>query len=145
MSYNVLMYSEVRSCGCWKRERESKLHELITHVDGTSIDAIKSKKIPSNNTSGVKGVGFSNGKWFAKIVFQKKQYHLGKYDTIEEAIRARMAAEVLLFDGVAAHYENWKRKADSDPSWAKENPVQIIVSKKSASELVVTFLPIITI
>ncbi len=145
LSYNVLMYSEVRSCGCWKRERESKLHELITHVDGTSIDAIKSKKIPSNNTSGVKGVGFSNGKWFAKIVFQKKQYHLGKYDTIEEAIRARMAAEVLLFDGVAAHYENWKRKADSDPSWAKENPVQIIVSKKSASELVVTFLPIITI
>ena len=139
------MYSEVRSFGCWKRERESKLHELITHVDGTSIDAIKSKKIPSNNTSGVKGVGFSNGKWFAKIVFQKKQYHLGKYDTIEEAIRARMAAEVLIFDGVAAHYENWKRKADSDPSWAKENPVQIIVSKKSASELVVIFLPIITI
>ena len=35
LSYNVLMYSEVRSCGCWKRERESKLHELITHVDGT--------------------------------------------------------------------------------------------------------------
>jgi hypothetical protein len=42
-----------------------------------------------------------------------------------------MAAEVLLFDGVAAHYENWKRKADSDPSWAKENPVQILYPRKA--------------
>lgn len=143
LSYNVLMYSEVRSCGCWKRERESRLHDLITHVDGTSIDAIKSKKIPSNNTSGVKGVGFKNGRWFAKIVFQKKQYHLGRYDTIEEAARARKEAEELLFDGATAHYERWKFKADSNPEWAAKNPVKVIVSKKNISELDVTFLPCI--
>lgn len=104
-SYNTLMYSDIRSCGCWKRERESKLSELIARVDGTSIDMIKSKKIPTDNTTGVKGVYFHKGKWLAKIVFQKKQYHLGRYDTIEEAAEARKEAEELLFDGAATHYD----------------------------------------
>lgn len=141
--YNVLMYSDIRSCGCWKRERESKLGELITRVDGTSIDMIKSKKIPSDNTSGVKGVYFQKGKWLAKIVFQQRQYHLGKYDSLEEAAEARKDAEELLFDGVVAHYERWKVKATEDPAWAEQNPVQIFVSKKNTSELDVTFLPIL--
>ena len=141
MAYNTLLYSNIRSCGCWKRERESKLGDLITRIDGTSIDMIKSKKLPADNTSGIKGVGFSRGKWFAKIVFQQKQYHLGRYDSIEEAAQARKEAEELLFDGAAAQYERWKIKADKDPEWAKENPVEIIVSKKSTSELSVSFLP----
>lgn len=143
VSYNTLVYTSVRSCGCWKRKRESKLGDLITRVDGTSIDMIKSKKIPSHNTSGVKGVYFQKGKWIAKVVFQKKQYHLGKYDTIEEAAEARKDAEELLFDGAASHYERWKAKAAEDPEWAKENPVQILVSKTHANELSVTFLPVI--
>lgn len=143
VSYNTLVYSGMRSCGCWKRERESNLPNLLTHVDGTSLDMIKSKKLPADNTSGVKGVGFHRGKWFAKIVFQQKQYHLGRYDNIEDAAKARKAAEELLFDGAAAHYERWKAKADADPEWAENNPVQILVSKKSTSELDVTFLPVI--
>lgn len=140
-SYNVLMYSNIRSCGCWKRERESKLGDLLTHVNGTSIDMIKSKKIPTDNTSGVKGVYFQKGKWIAKIVFQQKQYHLGQYDSIEEAAQARKEAEELLFDGAATHYERWKAKAAADPEWAVQNPVKILVAKKSTSELDVTFLP----
>ena len=139
--YNTMMYSDIRSCGCWKRERESKLGDLITRVDGTSIDMIKSKKLPADNTSGVKGVYFQKGKWLAKIVFQKKQYHLGRYDTIEEAAEARKEAEELLFDGATAHYERWKVKAAEDPLWAEQNPMQIFVSKKSTNELSVTFLP----
>lgn len=140
-SYNILMYSNIRSCGCWKRERESKLGDLIARVDGTSIDMIKSKKLPADNTSGVKGVYFQKGKWIAKIVFQQKQYHLGQYDSIEEAAQARKEAEELLFDGAAAHYEHWKAKAAADPEWAVQNPVQIFVSKKNTSELDVAFLP----
>ena len=45
ISYNTLMYTDIRSCGCWKRERESNLGDLITRVDGTSIDLIKSNKL----------------------------------------------------------------------------------------------------
>lgn len=139
--YNWLVHGNLRSCGCWKRERESKLGDLLTRVNGTSIDMIKSKKIPTDNTSGVKGVYFQKGKWIAKIVFQQKQYHLGQYDSIEEAAQARKEAEELLFDGAAAHYERWKAKADLDPKWAEQNPVQILVAKRSTSELDVTFLP----
>ena len=63
--------------------------------------------------------------------------------TIEEAAEARKEAEELLFDGATAHYECWKAKADLDPEWASQNPVQILVSKKSTSELAVTFLPVL--
>lgn len=143
LPYNVLMYSDIRSCGCWKRERESHLSDLITRVDGTSIDMIKSKKLPADNTSGIKGVYYQKGKWIAKIVFQQKQYHLGKYDTIEEAAEARHQAEEVLFDGVAAHYERWKERAEADPEWASENPIIVTVSKKSVSELDVVFMPVI--
>lgn len=82
--------------------------------------------------------------YVAKIVFQKKAYYLGVYDNIEKAAEARKEAEELLFDGATAHYERWKIKADDDPEWAANNPVEIIVSKKSASELNVTFLPFMT-
>ena len=77
----------------------------------------------------------------AKIVFQKKQYHLGLYDDIEEAALARRQAEKTLFDDTAAFYEKWKQKADKEPAWAKENPVQIFVNKNKQGELIVRFLP----
>ena len=140
--YNWLAHSGMQSCGCQRREHEQSLSTYLTHINGTSLDMIKSKKLPSDNTTGYKGVYFQKGKYIAKIVFQQKQYHLGRYDTVEEAAQARKEAEELLFDGAAAHYEKWKQKADRDPEWAKQNPVQIFVSKKSTSELAVTFLPV---
>lgn len=143
LSYNVLMYSDIRSCGCWKRERESKLPELLTHINGTSIDAIKSKKVRTDSTTGVTGVYLQKGKYVAKIVFQSKQYQLGKFDNIGDAIKARKEAEELLFEGSVAHYERWKAKADKDPEWAKNNPMEIIVARNSTHELSVTFLPMI--
>ena len=144
LSYNELVYTNQVSCGCQKKKHSEILHSFLTHVDGTSVDYIKSKKIPTDNTTGVKGVYLIKGKWLAKIVFQKKQYHLGKYDTIEEAAEARREAERILFDGAVEHYEKWKAKADKDPEWAMENPVEILVEKKrGGSELEVTFLPVI--
>lgn len=141
VSYNTLTYTGVCSCGCWKKERESKLSELITRVDGTSIDMIKSKKTPSDNTTGVKGVYYQRGKWIAKIVFQKKQYYLGTYETIEEAARVRKSAEVVLFDGVVSYWEKWNSLAEKDPVWADENHVRIFVQKREKGELEVCILP----
>lgn len=48
-----------------------------------------------NNTSGVMGVYFNpkNQKWFAKIVVDRKQIHLGTFETIEQAAHARKKAE----------------------------------------------------
>ena len=102
---------------------------------------LKSKKVPTDNTTGYKGVYLIKGKYVAKIVFQKKQYFLGTYDDIADAAQARKEAEEVLFDGVAAHYEAWKQKADLDPAWAEENPVQIFVTQNSDKRLSLTLLP----
>ena len=140
VGYNELVYCDLQSCGCKKKEHDALMQSFLTRIDGTSLDMIKSKKIPSDNTSGVKGVYFQKGKWIAKIVFQKKQIHLGKFDRIEDAAEARKAAEELIFDGSAKHYKLWKERAESDPKWAEENPVKIRV-KKVNGKLRVSFFP----
>lgn len=47
-------------------------------------------KISKNNSAGAKGVYWSkqNQKWAAKINPNRKQVHLGFYNTVEEASRA---------------------------------------------------------
>lgn len=129
ISYNSLMYGNQKSCGCRKRAHEQKLNAYLIHTAGTSMDMLKSKKLPTDNTTGCKGVYLVRGKYMAKIVFQKKQYFLGYYEDFEDAVQARKKAEELLFDAAAEHYARWKQYADRDPGWAKENPVQIRVEK----------------
>lgn len=141
VSYNELLYSNVKSCGCKRKELDSKLHSLLTHIDGTSLDMLKSNKIPTNNTTGAKGVYFIKGKWVAKIVFKKKQYYLGKFDNFDDAVLARKEAEKIINDGTVEHYKRWKQKADIDPQWAEENPIQINVNKSLSGELTISFLP----
>lgn len=143
VNYNDLVHCGIQSCGCKKKEHDERIQSLLTRVDGTSLDIIKSKKLPSDNTSGVKGVYFQRGKWVAKIVFQKKQYVLGKFDSIEVAAEARKRAEETLFDGTAEYYRAWKAKAESDALWAQDNPIRIVVNK-SGGELSVSFYPSIT-
>lgn len=71
VSYNNLVYGNMKSCGCQKKEHDKKLGSFLTHVEGTSIDMLRSKKIPADNTTGYKGVYLIKGKYVAKIVFQK--------------------------------------------------------------------------
>lgn len=121
-SYNELKYANMKSCGCRKKEHDEKLKDYLVLVGGTSLDAIKSKKIPTNNTTGVKGVYLIRGKWVAKIVFQKKAYYLGTYTEFKDAVKARREAEEIINSGTIAYYTRWKKKADADPTWGKEHP-----------------------
>lgn len=54
------------------------------------------KKLPSNNTSGILGVYFikKKSKWLSEICFKRKKYYLGEYKNKEEAIKARLKAEL---------------------------------------------------
>ena len=110
-------------------------------MDGTSIDALKSSKIPSNNTTGVKGVYLVKGRYLAKIVFQHRQYFLGTYASVEEAAEARKKAEEAIRGEVIGFYEKWSEKAAADPVWAKDNPIKISVSKSADAELRVQLQP----
>ena len=140
VSYNSLMYANQKSCGCQKKEHDQKLPTYLNHMDGTSVEMLKSKKIPRDNTTGYRGVYLVRGKYIAKIVFQKKQYFLGSYDTAEEAAQARKEAEEELFDVAAVHYEKWKQRAEQDPEWASLNPVQIKVQRNNG-KFTITMLP----
>jgi len=140
VSYNNLVYSNMRSCGCQKREHDMQLNEMVEHVDGTSINHLRSRKTPSNNTTGVRGVYLIKGKYVAKIVFQKKQYLLGTYDRLADAAEARKAAEAEINGRVTSFYDCWKEIADADPEWAEQNPIRISVVKTNG-ELKVSLLP----
>jgi hypothetical protein len=50
--------------------------------------------LQSNNTSGHKGVAWdrSRGKWAAQIMVGQKNIHLGRYDSIDEAVAVRQRA-----------------------------------------------------
>lgn len=141
--YNNLVYTNVVSCGCRKKEHSSSLSEHLVHVAGTSVDMLKSTKIPVNNTTGYRGVYFIRGKYVAKINFQKKAYYLGTYDNIEDAAQARRTASEQLFDSSASFYERWKQRAEADPEWARKNPVQIMVTQLDTLKFSVTRLPVL--
>lgn len=141
LSYNNIMYTNQKSCGCQKREHEQRLNTYLVHVAGTSVDMLRSKKVPTDNTSGYRGVYFIRGKYVAKIVFQKKAYYLGAFDEIQEAARVRQEAETVLFDGAAEHYSRWKTRAEADPQWGVRNPVQITVEQREDKTLDVRFQP----
>jgi HNH endonuclease/AP2 domain len=82
--------------------------EYVDHENGNRVDNRPSNLKPAtkvengrnmkrkkNNTSGVNGVSWKkeNQKWVAKIVLDKKQVHLGYFNTLEEATAARKQAE----------------------------------------------------
>lgn len=112
VSYNHLMYCDIKSCGCQKKEHDQKLQDILTRVAGTSIDHVKNPKTYTNNTTGYRGVYLIRGKWIGKIIFQQKAYYLGTYKNINEAVEARREAEEILFGGTAEYYAKWKLAAE---------------------------------
>jgi hypothetical protein len=54
----------------------------------------KNKRLNRNNTSGHPGVSWMNSKqkWRARISLDRKECHIGVYDSLEEAIKAREKA-----------------------------------------------------
>lgn len=143
VTYNRLRYTNVQSCGCRKRAHNAQLHTHLTHVADTSVDILKSKKIPTDNTTGFRGVYFIRGKYIAKIVFQGKQYYLGAYRDPQDAADARRQAEALLFDGFTEYYDTYSRRAAEDPVWAQENPIEITVNRDRDHALTVSFSPVL--
>lgn len=140
-SYNGLMYGNMRSCGCRKKEHDQALRGYLTHVDGTCIDALKSRKTPKNNTTGVRGVYRVGDRFMAKIVFQKRQYHLGRYDTLAEAAAARQEAEEQINGAAISYYERWQARAEADPAWAQANPVRMQVIRNGAGGVSLSIEP----
>lgn len=99
-----LTTGKTKSCGCINVEILRSLCEF-----GTNTYAIASDKISRRNTSGVKGVYKHRDKWIAEIMFRGKKYHLGTYNDLEAATRARKEAEDKLHRNFLKWYEDYKK------------------------------------
>ena len=75
-------------------------------------------KISINNTSGVTGVCFnkSNNRWRATIGINGKRIHLGYFANKQDAIEARLKAELELFGEYSPNYEKLTQNESSQPS-----------------------------
>jgi len=86
-----------------------KLHQDLAVTGTTPIALSPDRKLNRNSSSGMTGVsliktGRLKGRYRAYIYFRRKQYHLGLYDTAEQAAEARKAAEKELFGGFLDWY-----------------------------------------
>lgn len=97
VSSNKLLTGRTKSCGCLKREA---MAASKTYVDGTCLEQIVSRKNTKNNTSGIKGVYRNRNRWCSYIVYAKKTYFLGRFESIEEAANIRRAAEKMRINHV---------------------------------------------
>lgn len=98
MDYRSRILAKVTpSCGC-----SAKAIMSVAAKEGKEeayAGRLKSKKLFRNNTSGVKGVAWdkSRQKWIVKICLDYKQINLGRYDRLDDAIKARKKAEEKYF------------------------------------------------
>lgn len=111
-----LRNGRVQSCGCLQKEQASrsniekglitKAQNSLGHYCGTIVEHLSKDKY-SNNTTGVKGVWFdkSRNKYCAEIFLKGKKYHLGRYEKLEDAAKARKRAEEELFHPIIEEYE----------------------------------------
>lgn len=83
-----------------KSDNRRKNLRTCTHMENCSNN-LTSK----NNTSGQTGVIFHKGKWEVRIKHNYKNFYLGRFDTFEKAVEARIAKEIELFGEFSPHYK----------------------------------------
>lgn len=91
-----LKSGKIKSCGCLQRivGRENFEKNFI-FKGGTFVNGVLSKKIPKNNTTGIKGVTYNKKSrmYVAVIRFRGKVSYLGSRSTLAEAAELRRRAE----------------------------------------------------
>ncbi|MEK2534372.1 hypothetical protein WN873_02115 [Tetragenococcus halophilus] len=116
VGYNELVTGKKSSCGCLRKDEAIKRIEQTyepmykkqkeAQIDGTiayELDA----KVSKNSKTGINGVSKTNkGKYRAYINLARKQYHLGIFETLEEAKQARKEAEKKFYEPILKKYKD---------------------------------------
>ena len=84
-------------------------------VDGTSVTLLEKtgKWLLKNNSSGYNGVYLNRRtqKWTAQIGFKGKNYNLGSFSRIEDAVDARKKAEDRIYgEFLEWYYQTYQKK-----------------------------------
>lgn len=114
-----LRSGHTKSCGCLNKEIISKrlktkgyqakaveARKGKTFVEGTDLSSLTKKK-PSNNVSGQKGVYWEKRRkrWRSQIMIKGKNIHIGYYTDKQDAINARLEAEEKYFKPILEKYK----------------------------------------
>lgn len=108
---SYLINGHTTSCGC--KKNNNYINDIIkdNYYEGTFISSLKNDKLPKNNTSGYRGITKNKyGKWAVTIGFKGKNYYLGGFDKIEDAIKVRQQAEAKYYKPIIKKYEKEKSK-----------------------------------
>lgn len=104
-----LLSGKKLSCGCFLSEIAHKKVEkdnVFGFYDGTAVSHIKPQK---NGQEKYKGVRIRSGKrgvrYSARLMIKGKEISLGTYDTMEQAIQARLEGEKKYFEPVIKQYQ----------------------------------------
>lgn len=86
-----------RSCGCEQKRsclENAQSHNAKNRAYNTNLEVIKTDKPYINNKSGYKGVCWDKQrkKWYASICVHRKRIMIGRFDNIEDAVKARQEA-----------------------------------------------------
>lgn len=103
-SDQVVVMMHVLGCKGYDHKDRNPLNNRRNNLrPATQKENVRNKSKQRNNNSGVTGVGYlkSRNKWRARITTDDKEIHLGLFIDKEDAIRARLQAEVLYFGDFA--------------------------------------------
>lgn len=119
-------------CMCVNCNRDTGdfLREMQTTLlaEESSLASVKSRlngKVNKNSSTKINGVSQQkNGRYRAYITFKRKQYHLGTYDRLEDAIAARKAGESKIFGEYTRRHEGWEDELKEIGKKHRKKPVE---------------------
>lgn len=98
--FTDVLKGNIKTCGCKqgylsKSSREKQKNTLLNFY---------SNKTMKNNKSGHTGISLVNGKYRVRIQVNHKSIHVGYFDTLDKAIKARKKAEEKYFEPIFDKY-----------------------------------------
>lgn len=115
----LLQSGKTSSCGCLQK---TTYIDNLKLIDGTSVAILETlKKRKPIASSGVTGVyrDRKTGKWVAQITFKRKKYHLGTFDKLEDAVKARKRGEKIHDDFLEWYHSVYCKEDNGLPGGQK--------------------------
>ena len=95
----LLKNGQATNCGCVKRANDKgNFTRSLNYVDDTCIEFLEKMDVPlKTSKSGVRGVSLiRDGRYKAELTFRKKRYYLGTFKELDDAVKARKEAEIMV-------------------------------------------------
>lgn len=110
MFHRIIMRAEPQQCvdHINRNRADNRKHNLRCC---TRTENSQNRGLRSTNSSGVTGVYYDKRrhKWAANIIHNKKRFFIGRFDTKEDAIKARLIKEEELFKEFAPQKSLYKQ------------------------------------